>query len=76
MKRKKRVRLPRDRNGTPINIGDWLMFSDGPFHVCTMTYYGEDLETIGAWTAEDEHGGFCDNLKAGVILTYREDEDA
>lgn len=76
MERRKRVKLPRDRNGTPINVGDWLMFSDGPFHVCTMTYYGDDMETIGAWTAEDDGGDYCDNLKAGLILTYKEDDDA
>lgn len=77
-KRKRKVKLPLDRNGTPINVGDWLMFSDGPFHVETLTYYGKGIELAigGCWTAENEAGDICDNIKAGVILTYREDEDA
>lgn len=69
-KRKKKAKFPLDRNGTPINVGDWLMFSDGPFHVATMTYYGDTLEAVSAWTAEDEAGEFCDNLSVGTIITY------
>lgn len=67
-KRKRKVAYPTDRDGTPINVGDWLMFDDGPFHVATLTYYGEDLKAIGCWTAEDEDENFCDNLRAGRII--------
>lgn len=74
-KRKRKVKLPCDRNGTPIDIGDWLMFSDGLFYVDTLTYYGKGLELAigGCWTAENEGGDCCDNLQAGVILGYEED---
>lgn len=68
-KRKRKVAYPIDLDGTPINVGDWLMFEDGPFHVAVLNYYGDELETIGAWTAEDESGELCDNLRAGRIIT-------
>lgn len=75
-KRKRKVKLPLDRNGKPINVGDWLMFVDGPFHVETLTYYGNGIEAAigGCWTAENEDGDCCDNLPAGEILTYWEGE--
>ena len=70
-KRKRKVTLPIDRDGTPIHIGDWLMFSDGPFHVETLTYYGKGLDPAigGCWTAENENGDICDNLSAGKVIT-------
>ena len=75
-KRKRKVKLPCDRNGTPIDVGDWLMFSDGPVHVDTLTYYGRGLEPAigGCWTAENECGDCCDNLPSGIVLNYEEDE--
>lgn len=71
---KRKVKLPLDRSGTPINIGDWLMFDDGPFHVDTLTYYGKGLEPAigGCWTAEDEDGNICDNLSAGRVIERRD----
>ena len=71
-KRKRKVKLPCDRNGTPINVGDWLMFDDGPFHVDTLLWcgYGLDLVTTDGWVAVDEDGRESDNLGAGVIITY------
>lgn len=70
-KRKRKVSLQKDRDGTPINIGDWLMFSDGPFHVDTLTYHGKGFESAinGCWTAENEDGDICDNLSAGKVIT-------
>lgn len=70
-KRKRKVSLPIDRDGTPINVGDWLMFDDGPFHVETLTYHGKGLEPAigGCWTAESEDGDICDNLSAGKVIT-------
>lgn len=67
---KHKVKLPLDRSGTPINVGDWLMFDDGPFHVDVLTYYGKGLEPAigGCWTAEDENGNICDNLSAGRVI--------
>ena len=67
---KKKVKLPTDRNGRGIDIGDWLMFSDGPFHVSVLNYYGKALEAVGCWTAEDEDGNLCDNLGAGEVISY------
>lgn len=67
-KRKRKVSLPTDRDGTPINIDDWLMFSDGPFHIETLTYYGNGVGS-DCWTAENEDKGFCDNLGAGKVIS-------
>lgn len=61
---KRKVRLPKDKNGTHIDIGDWLMFTDGLLHVAILNYYG-----AGWWTASDENGEFSDNLGAGVVVT-------
>lgn len=70
-KRKRKLAAPKDRNDVPIEIGDWLMFDDGPFHVETLTYYGKGLEPAigGCWTAENENGDICDNLSAGKVIT-------
>lgn len=70
---KRKVKLPLDRNGVPINIDDWLMFDDGLFHVDVLNYYGKGLEHAigGCWTAEDEDGNTCDNLSAGRVVGRR-----
>lgn len=72
-KRKKKIALPKDRNGVPINIGDWVMFSDGPFHVDLLIYYGPgfDVVTTNGWTARDEDEEESDNLKAGEVVTLK-----
>lgn len=63
-KRKKKVSLPKDKNGVPINIGDWLMFDEGPIHVLSLTLY-ED----GDWSAGDENDDYAsDNLKGGEVI--------
>lgn len=69
-KRKKKIALPMDRNGVSINIGDWVMFGDGPFHVDTLIYYGSgfDVVTTDGWVAKDENGEESDNLKAGEVV--------
>lgn len=76
IKRKRKVKLPCDRNGTPIHVGDWLMFDDGPFHVDTLLWcgYGLSLVTSDGWVAIDEHERESDNLRAGVIITYKKGE--
>ena len=70
-KRKRKLAAPKDCNDVPIEIGDWLMFSDGPFHVDTLTYHGKGFESVinGRWTAENEDGDICDNLSAGKVVT-------
>lgn len=69
-KRKSKVKLPTDKNGTPINVGDWLMFSDGPFHVNALVYIGKGPND--GWYAEgDDENAFSDNLGAGVLITYK-----
>lgn len=70
-KRKRKLTAPKDRDDVPIEIGDWLMFDDGPFHVETLTYYGKGLDPAigGCWTAENENGDICDNLSAGKVIT-------
>lgn len=69
-KQKRKVKLPTDRNGTPIDVDDVLMWDDGTtLKVATLTYYGSSFESIGCWTAEDEDEQFSDNLGASVNLT-------
>lgn len=64
-KRKRKVNLPKDRNGIPINIGDWLMFDEGPIHVYSLTFCGD-----GDWMAGTEEDDFAsDNLSGGVVIT-------
>lgn len=63
-KRKKKVSLPRDRDGVPINIGDWLMFDEGPIHIISLTLY-DDGEWIGG-NEEDDYAS--DNLKGGKVV--------
>lgn len=65
-KRKRKVKLPCDRNGTPIHVGDWLMFDDGPFHVDMLGFVGDGY----GWYAENADGVDADNLGGGVILAY------
>jgi hypothetical protein len=70
-KRKGKIKLPKDRNGIPYNIGDWVMFDDGPIRlasltVCDCSVGGKD----GAWfggTEEDDYA--TDNLANGTIIT-------
>ena len=71
---KRKVKLPLDHNGVPINIDDWLMFDDGPFHVDVLNYYGKGVvAAVGCcWTAEDENGNICDNLSAGCVVGRRD----
>ena len=63
--RKRKVSLPKDRNGTPINIGDWLMFDEGPIRVYSLTMLSD-----GDWIAGTEEDDFAsDNLSGGVVIT-------
>ena len=65
----KKVTLPTDRTGSPINVGDILQWDNGDrFQVCTLTYYGKEFEHIGCWTAEDCNGEFADNLSGSLVV--------
>jgi len=69
-KQKRKVKLPTDRNGTPIDVDDVLMWDDGTtLKVAVLNYYGSSFESIGCWTAEDEDEEFSDNLGASINLT-------
>ena len=64
-KRKKKISLPRDRKGIPINLGDWVMFDEGPIHVISLTVY-ED----GGWSAGNEEDDYAsDNLSGGEVVS-------
>lgn len=66
-KRQKKIALPTDRNGTPINIGDWVMFDERPVHVMSLTIYSD-----GGWSIGDEENDYAaDNLGGGVVLGMR-----
>ena len=64
-KRKKKVSLPKDRNGTSVNLGDWMMFDEGPIHIYSLTLFSD-----GDWIAGTEEEDFVsDNLSGGVVIT-------
>lgn len=71
LKPKRKVKLPCDRTGAPIHIGDVLTWDGGErLQVATLTYYGDGYDKIGGcWTAEDETGEqFSDNLEGSLIV--------
>ena len=68
-KPKRKVKLPCDRTGAPITVGDVLAWDGGErMRVAVLNYYGEDF-TIGMWTAEGEgEDEFSDNLGASLVV--------
>ena len=64
-KPKSKVKLPCDRIGTPINIGDVLEWDDGSrLHVTVLEWYGD-----GFWVGTDaDSADESDNLQAGIIV--------
>lgn len=72
-KRKCKVELPTDRNGTPIHIGDVLMWDSGDtIRIESLTYYGSKFDNLGfRWVAnedlEDERDR-SDNLDSGEVI--------
>lgn len=63
---KRKIKLPTDRNGIPINVDDVLMWDDGFGKVCSLGYYGE-VEGEHLWVAMDENGDeLSDNLGAAI----------
>lgn len=66
-KHKRKMKLPCDRTGMPIHIGDVLEWEDGTrLRVAVLNWYGGDF-----WTAEDDNGEFSDNLGASVVVWRR-----
>lgn len=61
----RKVKLPCDRTGSPIGIGDVLEWDDGErMQVAVLNWYGGRF-----WTAEDETGeGFSDNLSRSLVV--------
>ena len=66
-KRKRKVRLPVDATGEPIQVGDLLQWPEGErLLVETLTYLGHD-----AWMAEEPSADgdeYSDNLGAATII--------
>lgn len=68
-KRKRKVRLPVDATGEPIQIDDLLQWPDGErLKVETLTYVGGPLDM--GWMAEGPGGAdeYSDNLGAATII--------
>ena len=66
-KPKRKIKLPTDRTGRPVQIDDVLEWDNGERQrVSVLTWYGGD-----AWTAEDvDTGEFTDNIGAAVIVGH------
>lgn len=68
-KRRGKVKLPLDRSGIPIRVGDWLLFEDGAVHVETLTWMGDEL---GWYAGDGKEECAADNLSAGIVVCYDE----
>lgn len=70
--RKSKVKLPTDRNGESIHIGDVIVWEDGStVKVRTLTYYGDEFELLGSWIANEQgttDEDYSDNLCNGEIV--------
>ncbi len=68
-KPKRKVKLPTDRNGTPINVDDVVGWDDGTIcRVETLTYLGEEFEdAIGSWVINIETDCY-DNLRGCEVI--------
>ncbi|MBQ9002149.1 MAG: hypothetical protein IJ087_09880 [Eggerthellaceae bacterium] len=61
-KQRKKVKLPRDRNGVPIGIGDIIAWDDGTtMRVAVLNYYGDGCWTV--WGEGEEDSDNIDNSK-------------
>lgn len=70
-KPKRKVKLPTDSTGEPIQVGDLLSWPDGErLLVETLTYYGEGGIR---WMADgaDGPGDYSDNLEGSTIICRR-----
>ena len=67
-KPKRKVKLPTDRTGTPITIGDVLEWNDGSrMRVDVLEWYGDDF-----WCATDcSQDDFTDNIGAAVVVARK-----
>ena len=67
-KPKRKVKLPLDRTGAPITIGDVLEWDDGTrMRVDILEWYGG-----GFWCAADcGQDDFSDNIGASVIVAKK-----
>jgi len=70
-KRKAKIKLPTDRHGTPIHIGDVMLFDGGEtIKVESLTYFDNWFDSLGyCWVANDDDSEkYSDNLGAGEII--------
>lgn len=70
-KRKAKVKLPTDRNGEPIHVGDVMVWDDGSVvKIESLTYYGDEFDMLGfCWVANEEYTEqYVDNLDGGEIV--------
>lgn len=68
-KPKRKVKLPCDRTGAPIGVGDIIEWDGGQrMKVATLTYYGKSSKGFDSWTAEDDYEEFTDNLGMSLVV--------
>ena len=64
-KHRKKLPLPTDRNGVPIDVGDVIGWDDDDGTLCrvdTLTYMGDEFaDSVGSWIVNVEEEGY-DNL--------------
>lgn len=70
-KPKRKVKLPVDRNGTPIDVGDVIGWDDKDGTLCkvdTLTYLGDEFaDTIGSWIVNIETEAY-DNPQGSEVM--------
>ena len=66
-KPKRKIKLPTDRTGRPVQIDDVLEWDNGErLRVSVLNWYGGD-----AWTAEDvDADDFTDNIGMSVVVGH------
>lgn len=72
-KPRRKVALPTDRHGTPIDVGDIVAWDDDEgtcIRVDTLTFLGDEFaDTLGSWIVNIEEEGY-DNL-AGCEVVWK-----
>ena len=69
---KRKILLPTDRNGVPIEVGDMVACEDGTvMKVVIMHFFGED-SAVGDWHIEGRNDDdYLDNPRGCVVIFKR-----
>ena len=70
-KPRRKLKLPVDRHGTPIDVGDVIGWDDEDGTLCkvdTLTYLGDEFaDTVGSWIVNIETDAY-DNPQGSEVI--------